>query len=62
MSGFYVYFISGLPMLHLGMPAPFDFERFLDNAPADVIEKFKSSHEELKVQRDRLRANLDSIE
>ncbi|MEE8359423.1 MAG: valine--tRNA ligase, partial [Candidatus Omnitrophota bacterium] len=36
-------------------------ERFLQNAPADVIDKFKASHQEMKLQLEKLEANLDSI-
>ena len=37
-------------------------KKFLQNAPADVVDKFKTSHQELKAQIDRLKANLDSLE
>jgi valyl-tRNA synthetase len=37
-------------------------KKFLQNAPAEVVDKFKTSHRELKAQIERLQANLDSLE
>lgn len=36
-------------------------KEFLSNAPADVVEKFKSSHQELKAQIDKIKTNLQSL-
>ena len=44
-----------------GLTAKLKNKNFLDNAPAEVVEKFKASHGEMKLRIEKLKSNLDSL-